>query len=223
MVKVVSFDLDGTLVDYSFIDAVWFEGVPRLYAEKRKISMEEAVKIVTREYDKIGEDRLEWYDIKYWLNRFNLDEDWRDLLQRYSGLIRVYPDALEVLEGLSGKYRLVLNSNSPREFLELELDRSGLRRFFHKVFSSTSDFRQVRKTDEYYIKICELLGISPHEMIHVGDNMRFDFQIPSRIGIFAVYLERKGSHIENELGDRVIRINSLKELNRILEEIRRDC
>jgi putative hydrolase of the HAD superfamily len=223
MVKVVSFDLDGTLVDYSFIEAVWFEGVPRLYAEKWGVSLEEAVEIVTREYNEIGEERLEWYNIKYWLNRFGLGGDWRGLLQRYSGLIRAYPDALEALEGLSGRYRLVLNSNSPREFLELEIDRSGLRRFFHKVFSSTSDFHQVRKTIEYYMKTCELLGISPREMLHVGDNLKFDFQVPRKIGILAVYLDRKGSSVKSNIGGEVITINSLKELGRILEGMGRDC
>lgn len=223
MVKVVSFDLDGTLVDYSFIDAIWFEGIPRLYAEKWKAPIKEALKIVTREYDKVGEDRLEWYDIKYWFNRFGLDGDWRKLLKEYSGRIRAYPDAHETLKDLSGKYKLVLNSNSPREFLELEIGHTGLRKYFYKIFSSTSDFRQVKKTGEYYIRICGLLGISPREMIHVGDNFKFDFHIPKEVGVYAIYLDRKGDWLKNKTEDRVRVISSLSELKTILRGLEYDC
>ncbi|MBS7644854.1 MAG: HAD family hydrolase [Candidatus Bathyarchaeia archaeon] len=224
MVKVVSFDMDGTLVDYSFIDAVWFEGVPMLYAERWGVSMEEALETVTREYDRVGEDRPEWYDIKYWLNRFGLSEDWRGLLNKYIGRIRTYDDVFETLRSLEGRYILVLNSNSPREFLDLELEHSGLEGFFHRVFSSTSDFHQVRKTGEYYVRICELLGVSPREMVHIGDNLKFDFQIPREVGIFAVYLDRKGYYARNSnMRGEAIVINSLKQLGEILEGIDRDC
>ncbi|MGC8849348.1 MAG: HAD family hydrolase [Candidatus Bathyarchaeia archaeon] len=223
MVRVVSFDMDGTLVDYSFIDAVWFEGVPRLYAEKWGLSMEDARENVTREYDRVGEDRPEWYDIKYWLNRFGLNEDWRRLLEKYTGRIRTYDDVFETLRDLGRRYLLVLNSNSPREFLDLELEHSGLGGFFHRVFSSTSDFHQVRKTGEYYFKICGLLGISPREMVHVGDNLKFDFQIPREVGIFAVYLDREGRYHKNNIRGDLVVINSLRELDRILEGLDRDC
>ena len=44
--KVVSFDLDGTLTDSSFVDSVWHEGIPRLYSIKKKVSLGDAKKAV---------------------------------------------------------------------------------------------------------------------------------------------------------------------------------
>jgi hypothetical protein len=41
-IKVVSFDADGTLVTPDFSQAVWYEGVPSLYARKNGISFQEA-------------------------------------------------------------------------------------------------------------------------------------------------------------------------------------
>ena len=61
MVKIVSFDLEGTLVDMTFSDKVWNEGIPALYAQKTGLKFEEAKRIVLNEYMKVGEERIEWY------------------------------------------------------------------------------------------------------------------------------------------------------------------
>jgi hypothetical protein len=44
-IKAISFDLDGILVDYRFVESVWFEGIPRLYSAKKRVSFDDAKKI----------------------------------------------------------------------------------------------------------------------------------------------------------------------------------
>ena len=55
MPKIISFDMDGTLVDSEFTDWVWGHGVPTLYAEKVGLPFEEAKALVVKEYLKVGE------------------------------------------------------------------------------------------------------------------------------------------------------------------------
>ena len=58
--KVVSFDVVGTLVDSYYEDYVWKEAVPRLYSRKRGVGIEEAKDCVLREYDRIGKNDIRW-------------------------------------------------------------------------------------------------------------------------------------------------------------------
>ncbi len=102
MVQIVSFDMDGTLIESEYTDWVWHHGIPGLYAEKAGLPFEEAKDFVIREYGKVGEAGIEWYDIKYWFRLFELGMDWRSLMERYTDKIRVYPDVHPISEPLEG-------------------------------------------------------------------------------------------------------------------------
>jgi len=189
--KVISFDLDGTLIDQRFVEAIWFEGLPSLYAKLHHIHFDEAKNFISKEYDKIGNERLEWYDIKYWFRKFLGHENWLELFESMKSRIDIYPEAPKVLKELEDAgYSLVIASNSGRAFLDFELEQTGIQHYFKHVFSSTSDFNVVKKEVNFYMKICKLLNISPREVAHVGDNWKFDFEVPRRLGIKAFYLDR---------------------------------
>lgn len=200
-IKVISFDLDGTLVGPEFNEWVWGVGIPQLFAEKRRIPFDEAKEIVEGEYRKVGDGSLEWYDIKYWFNFFQLDGNWKPLLNRFSQRIKIYPEVLKVLKDLSFHYRLIIISNAAREFIDIEVEVAELRGYFSRIFSATSDFGQVKKTAEFYEHICKLLLIGFQEMVHVGDHWEFDYLVPKGLGIQALHIDRSG----NRRGDDVIR------------------
>jgi HAD superfamily hydrolase (TIGR01549 family) len=190
--RYLSFDLDGTLVDLAFTDLVWHQGIPELYAQKASIDLAQARELVLQEYRRVGDGALEWYDIAYWFKYFDLPGGWQDLLWRYASQVRVYPEVHEVLSQLRGRYSLIVLSNAAREFIAVELRQGGLADYFDLVVSATSDFGLVKKSPEFYQRICELLGVGAHKLIHVGDHWEFDYQIPRGIGITAFYLSREG-------------------------------
>lgn len=204
MIKIISFDMDGTLVDPEFTDWVWLHGIPKLYAEKAGIPFEEAKHTVVEEYLKVGEGSIQWYDIKYWFSLFRLDTSWKDLMHQYTDKIKIFPDVSGILSRLSARggsalggkerYSIVLTSNAGREFIDVEMEVTGLIRYFDRIFSATSDFGEVKKTGAFYKKICEILGSRPDEIVHVGDHFEFDYLVPRSLGINAFYLDRSCKH-----------------------------
>src|SRR4030042_306986 len=130
-IKVVSFDMDGTLTDLSFVESVWLEGVPRLFAEKNGISFQDATTLVKSEYDKVGRDRLEWYDLEYWTRKLSLNATPKEILSSFQHRVKTFPEVTEVLQALKEKgFRLIIVSNARREFLDLELEKTGIGYFF---------------------------------------------------------------------------------------------
>jgi putative hydrolase of the HAD superfamily len=183
MKKVISFDLDGTIVDGLYGNMVWLEGIPKRYAARYSLSVPDALAAVKEAYDSVGEAHLLWYDLGYWLRRFDLAVPEQVLLDRYAGYIRLLPHAAPVIEALGRKYLLVIASNAARIFVEKELRHTGLTEHFTRVVSATSDFKMVKKEEEFYRRLCALLGVLPSEMVHVGDHPIFDFEVPRLAGI----------------------------------------
>ena len=190
MIRIISLDMDGTLVNSRFVDKVWMEGMPRLYAERTGLDLPAAREYVIGEYMKIGSDHLEWYDLKFWIDKFGLSIGKEELLELYEDEIEVYPEVEEVLALLSENYELVVTSNAAREFIDIELD--GLQGYFREVFSATSDFREVKKSPLLYGAICAHLDARPFEVLHIGDHYSYDYESALDAGLDALFLDRRG-------------------------------
>ena len=203
MIKVISFDFDGTIATHKFADAFWLTGVPALYAQQHHLPLDAAKKHLFEEYEKIGDNRIEWYDPGYWFDRFDLRTDWKKMLLTYRKNVEIYPEVPSVLKQLSMQYPLIISSNAKKEFIDVQLKQSKLRKYIDFVFSSTSDFHTVKKVTEFYAMICKNLKIQPQEMVHVGDHKEFDYLTPQKLGINAFYLDRKktttGPYIVSDL------------------------
>ena len=60
------------------------------------------------------------------------------------------------------------------------------------------------------MKICKILKVHSHEIIHIGDNKEFDYLSPQKVGIKSYYLNREkteqGNHVLYSLSDIETRI-----------------
>ncbi|NOR77834.1 MAG: HAD-IA family hydrolase [Methanophagales archaeon] len=210
-IKVFSFDVDGTLVSQEFADCVWLRGIPEAYAAKHALSFEHAFEFVKREYDNIGENRIEWYNIRFWLRKFNLKIPYEKLFEKYEAEVKIYTEVESVLKVLKeAGYVLVVNSNAATEFIDFQIQ--PIRKYFTHVFSATSDFGELKKSNGHYAQVCEILDVKPQEVVHTGDHFVFDFLNPRRIGITAYYLDRSRDAMHDENGNDEFVISDLNEL-----------
>lgn len=194
---MISFDAEGTLVSPGFSQAIWHEVMPLLYAEKNGVELASAKEIVAREYDKVGDQRLEWYDIEYWFRYFQLGST-EPAIQHCQAKVSYYPEVMEVLSSLEGRYKLIVASGTPLELLEPQLE--GIKDYFARIFSSVSLCKQL-KTPEFYDYVCESMGVNPAQIAHVGDNWQFDFLNSSQVGINAFHLDRAGNGQQGSLAN----------------------
>jgi HAD superfamily hydrolase (TIGR01549 family) len=190
--RLISFDLDNTLIDPTYTTFVWEIGIPQRYAKRYGTNLSEATSIVKDEYERAGDSSLEWYDISYWFEYFKLPGRWQDLLEEHRDKIRPFPEVSEVLKDLAQYHDLIIISNAAMEFIEIEIREAYLEKHFSRIFSTTSDFQEVKKTSHIYRQACELMGVKPSDTFHVGDHYEYDYVIPKGMGIEAYYLDREG-------------------------------
>jgi HAD superfamily hydrolase (TIGR01549 family) len=195
--KIISFDVEGTLVSHGFSETLWHEAIPLSYARKYNIDLVQARKITTEEFEKAGSHRMEWYDVGYWFRRFQLgDPD--QVIRSCRDKIYYYPEVKSVLSSIAARYELVVSSTVPLYLLYHLLGR--IKSYFTHVFSSTTQYSQL-KTTYFYRQICQVLDIEPAYVVHVGDNWNTDYLNPRKIGMNAFYLDREGGSEESCLRD----------------------
>lgn len=208
--RVVSFDADGTLVKRDLVDRFWFEEIPSLYADQAGIGFDEALEDVKSFYDEIGSRDIRWYLPSYWFDRLGIDEDPVEVIESIKHHKEVYPDALDVLEDLDGKYRMVVISNAPRVFLEVQL--SEISDYFMEIYSCVSDLEKVKKDTKVYREVLDDIDVRAEDLVHVGDDYDFDFLAPRGLGVETYFIDRERNHSES---DGVIR--DLRDIVDVLE------
>ena len=131
-------------------------------------------------------------------------------MEHYIDKINVYQDVNHILERLKNRFPLVLTSNAGREFIDVEMEATGIGKYFAHIFSATSDFHLVKKTADFYRRICKILEADPHEVVHIGDHYEFDYLVPRSMGIQAFYLDRSS----DQMGEFII--SDLRDLEKRL-------
>ncbi|MBI2583446.1 MAG: HAD family hydrolase [Candidatus Aenigmarchaeota archaeon] len=188
-IKVISFDLDGTIVDFNYNKAFWDEAIPHLYSKRHKISLEEAKKIVFDDYKKLKQpDDARWYTPSFWFQRFDIGS-FEDVAKDLAHHVRLYHDVIPSLKTLSRKFKLVVISNSLKEFVELKLEAEGIGRYFSKYYSVLDMFGGF-KSPVVYKAILKDLGVGAKAVIHVGDDAEFDYFAARKAGLHAFLLNR---------------------------------
>lgn len=187
-ITTISFDSDGTLVTQAFADLVWHEALPQQVAESWGIPIEEAKKKLFADYESIGSQRMEWYDLAYWIKRYRLDLNPKTFVLQYKDAVTPFPEVTEVLDDLKDEYSLIVISNSARLFLDVTM--SCFKDCFLRTFSTVSDFGTMKDVESYR-HVCDIMGIMPRQVAHIGDSFELDYVRARKAGIRAFFLDRQ--------------------------------
>ena len=207
-IKMISFDVDGTMIDPEYNDLIWFKEIPELLAGKRLMSFEEARRITLKEYESLGSKNLKWYDINYWIDYFDLKKSYREILEKYETKIKIFPSVIPLLENLKKRYELIIITTMPREFLSPKIVK--LEKYFKSTFSAVSDYRQLKNAN-LYRKISYDLKMNPFEIMHIGDSWSSDYLSAKKAGMNTVFLDQSKSKVGEDI------IYDLEELNTVLQ------
>ncbi|MCK4905488.1 HAD family hydrolase [bacterium] len=188
-IHVISFDVDGTLVEQKFNELIWENDIPALVAGSRKWDFEQAKDFCLSEYAKLGDKDLRWYNIEYWLEKFNLPISAKEIFKKREKSIVVYSDVLPVLEKLKKQgFKIIVITCMPRIFLKEKIQKFD--RHFDEVFSTVSDFKQV-KSPEIYLHVSNLIKSSPSDILHIGDHHTLDYEFSLEAGYKSILIQRE--------------------------------
>jgi len=178
-IKLVIFDLDGTLVDA-------YEAITQsVNFTLKKLDYEEAP--AKRIRWAVG-----WGDRKL-LGAFIKGQDLNSALVIYRGHHRIalkkysklLPGAKELLEYLKQRdIKIAIASNRPTEFTNIILRRLGLRKYFDYVLCADK-LPKGKPHPEILLRIMKKLKIKPEQVVYVGD-MTIDVETARNAGIRSI-------------------------------------
>jgi len=161
MIKLVSFDLQGTLSDAGYSNKFWLE-----YLAEHKAFFKE-----------IGVYDYRYYDDSYWVGNL------REVMKPYTP--RLDEEFLNFIATI--KLPKIILSTTTKDFIELELGER--QRLFDKCLSSLNDFGIAGKTPEVYEKVADMFGVKTSEILHIGDNLEMDIINAEKAGCQTVYYQ----------------------------------
>jgi len=166
-IEHVLLDMDGTLLDRHFDNFFFEEELPRRYAVKQGLDMQEAKAQLFALY-RAAEGELAWTDLYYWTRTLGIDVV--EMTKELDHMIGFLPGAEEFLRHVRklGK-AIVLVTNAHAAGVTIKVARTGLDSHVDRIVNAF-EVGYLKMRPEYWPTCQRLLGFDPKRTLYVDDD-----------------------------------------------------
>lgn len=208
-IDTVLLDMDGTLLDRHFDDHFWLEHVPKRYAAKHHLTVEE-VKEKLYAMFRSQEKTLNWTDLDYWSHQLGLDIPL--LKQEVDHLIAVHPDVIEFLDFLRSRQKGVhLVTNAHGKTLSLKMKKTRLGSYFDTIVSA-HDLGLPKEDVAFWGRLQEKIPFDPSRTM-LGEDSETNLGTAAAYGIrYLIFVSSSNSQLPAAPSGQFLSVNTFGEL-----------
>lgn len=208
-IDTVLLDMDGTILDRHFDDHFWLEHVPKRYAAKHGLPLEETRQQLYRMF-RSQENTLNWTDLDYWSQRLELDIP--RLKEEVDHLIAVHPYVIDFLLFLRhhGKgVHLVTNAHSKTLSLKLKKTRVGT--YFDTIVSA-HDLGLPKEDNAFWEKLQGRIPFNPARTM-LGEDSETNLGTAAEYGIrYLIFVSGSSSSLPPKPSEKYASVHTFREL-----------
>ncbi len=185
--------MQGVLSSADFSDYFWLEQLPRLYAKKHNVTLQDAKAALRSQFAAIGKYDICYYDDMFWGQQLGFST--ADILPTMPLQPTLNTALLRFIEAQS--IPVVILSTTTNAFISYEL--GGKTQLFQEVFSCVDTFHTGGKTPAIFREVARLLGVRPDEILHIGDNPEMDIRNARDAGLRAIAYDGDSAQAINDI------------------------
>jgi HAD superfamily hydrolase (TIGR01509 family) len=131
---------------------------------------------------------------------------------KYYDLLKIRPEAIEVIPQLAKKYKLGIMANQNIQARE-KLKEAGLLAYFQNTDVSI-DHKLSKPDPKFFKKIFEITKANPYKSVIIDDSLERGLMPAKKLGMTTIWYRLNRNNLSQEIVD--FSINSLKDLLNIL-------
>lgn len=167
-IQTVFLDMDGTLLDLHFDNHFWLKHMPKRYAEKHSITVEEASKTLSQKTKAI-EGSLDWYCLDYWEE--TLDMDIVGLKHEVAERIAIRANVVEFLDHLRAMdKRVVLLTNAHHKAIKLKFGYAEIEHHFDRIITA-HDVGLAKEENGFWQALEKIEDFKKAQSLFIDDNL----------------------------------------------------
>jgi HAD superfamily hydrolase (TIGR01549 family) len=175
MVKLISFDFDGTLRSDIHDSTKRYDSISKFLATK------------------LGKDYLSELEFgNHWNNKLESKEKYeieKAANKEFIQMSNIPKVMIELVKSLSENHDLIVFTVTSKERIIDLLEKNDILKYFKKVYSGKSDFGARVKKSHMFTKIASDFQLNPSDCLHIGDFYDVDYLEPKKAGFHAILLE----------------------------------